>query len=157
MAPLARNCRRSCVARMELRRRRERESGEDEVAIKIQALHWVGGGGGRGKKTLSQGACNKKLPKVDVGGCSRDHWRLRCVEEVRRYLLASSLPPPQQLPCAAARYFAGWYLDECWGTSQIREYLASLVRHYPLTRVRIPATVTSVIHRLSRFAYVSRF
>lgn len=70
MTTSARNCRRSCVARMELRNRLEREDCEDEVAINIQALHWHWGW--KREKTLSQGAWQQEaqLPKVDVGGCA---------------------------------------------------------------------------------------
>lgn len=118
MAPLAKNCRRGCVAQMELRARARTRGWEDEVAIDIQASMRGGGGGGEEKerKMLSQGACNEKLRKVEVGGCSRDHWRLRWLRgpEVPAGLVT---PSAGRLPCDVARYFAGWYLRNAGAAS----------------------------------------
>lgn len=44
----------------------------------------------------------------------------------------------------------GVVLAQCWGSVRYVN-IWPVVRHYPLTRVRIPAAITSTIHRLSRF------
>lgn len=133
MMPLARNCRRSCVARMELRSRLEQEDGEDEVAINIQASHWHWGWR-EGKDAAPRGPGNKKLNCQKstsavalgaIGGCAASRGPAVPAGLVTSSITASAA----QLPCDVARYFAGWYRDECWGrqigTVHVREYLAS--------------------------------
>lgn len=122
---------------------------EDEVAINIQAsLRGGGGGGGGGKdvepRGLQQEAAKSRGRRLLSGPLAV---ALRC-PEVPAGLVT---PSAGQRPCDVAWYFAGWYLGDAGAASDRYVNIWRVVRHYPLTRVRIPATITSIIHRLSKF------
>jgi hypothetical protein len=141
MALLARNCRRCLVPSWSGdagANERKGNRSRDQYTSLIEGWR-------RRRKRLSQGACKKKLPKVEVGGCSRDDWRLRC-DGWKRYLLISyywmtTLRPGTLSGCTVVLLY--------WGTVgyDVCEYWR-VVRHYPLAGVRITATIQQ-LHRLS--------
>lgn len=98
----------------------EREDGEDEVAIDIQASHrhW---GLEEGKRRWAKGPGNKKLLEIVVGGCSRGEWRLRSVER------SGGTCWPRHCVCrtAAPAMWLGTLRGGTWTNSTVREYLAS--------------------------------